>query len=899
LQRVGDEVYSGLLADHNEILRSGLAAYGGREVGTAGDSLFAVFSSPRACVAAVVEMQRSLATHDWPENDGLRVRMGVHVGEASETALGDFVGLEVHRAARVAAVAHGGQVVLSAAAAALVEGALPERATLRDLGFHRLKDLGRPEHIFQVQADGLKADFPLLRSLDNPALPNNLPAQLSAFIGRERELSELRPLVESSRLVTLTGAGGSGKTRLALQVAAELLDGSGDGVWLVELAPVLDEGAVPLAVAQALGITSQAGRPALESLIDALAPQRMLIVLDNCEHLIGACAKLADAVLRRCPGAHLLTTSREPLGIGGETIYRVPSLSLPASDDGGMPALEGSDAVAMFVERARSQGVGLAADKETSDLVVSTCRRLDGMPLAIELAAARLRSLSLRDLHGLLDQRFRLLTGGSRSALERQQTLQATVDWSYSLLNDPERSLLRRLAVFSDGFDLDAAGAVCAFGEIENFDVTDILGSLVDKSLVVAEPFGGGFRYRLLETIRQFAAERFVEADAEQVALVADSHCEHFLAVAETAARELSGPNQGRWFTRLEAENSNLRRAIEHAADDPNKTELALRFAIALKYYWWASSRRQEAFGLLVPMLERPEALAFPKLLARSLVTATLMARYVDVRRSVQFAEQAVKIARQLGEGPLLAESLAELAAACSFAGDFGRGIPFGEESVERARGLGDDLLLAESINCYLLCTQATNPDRTEDLYSEAISCVERHDNTFLTALLHNNAGCFALAAGNVPSARCHFEASIRASQTIGRHYEAATEGLGWVRREGGDSEGARAMFEDALRASRRSGDHACAAYCTLGLACISGDLRDWRRAAVLHGVAQAFFDVTGETWQVPEVVYRQTSIDQVRVHLAEDEFRRSYSEGKGLSSDEAMDLAFGKAGPA
>ncbi len=512
LQRIGDDVYSALLADHHEIIRSGLAAYAGREVGTAGDGVFAVFSSPRACVAAVVEIQRSLASKEWPAQAEVRVRMGVHVGEASETDVVGFSGLEVHRAARVAAVAHGGQVVLSAAATALVHDALPAGVMLRDLGLHRLKDLGRPEHIFQLQVDGLRADFPPLRSLDNPALPNNLPTQLSAFIGREHELSELRRLVESSRLVTLTGPGGSGKTRLALQVAAELLDGSGDGVWLVELAPVSDEGAVPQAVAQALGVTGQVARAALETLIDALAPQRILIVLDNCEHLIGACAKLADAVLRRCPGAHLVTTSREPLGIGGETIYRVPSLSLPPTADNGRATMRGSDAVALFVERARSQGVGLAADKETSDLIVSTCRRLDGMPLAIELAAARLRSLSLRDLHRLLDQRFRLLTGGSRSALERQQTLRATVDWSYSLLNDPERSLLRRLSVFSDGFDLDAAGAVCAFGEIQEFDVTGLLGSLVDKSLVVAEPFGGGSRYRLLETIRQFAAERFVEA---------------------------------------------------------------------------------------------------------------------------------------------------------------------------------------------------------------------------------------------------------------------------------------------------------------------------------------------------------------------------------------------------
>ena len=398
--------------------------------------------------------------------------------------------------------------------------------------------------------------------------------------------------MESARLVTLTGAGGAGKTRLGLQVAAELLDGSGDGVWLVELAAVTDEDAVAPAISEALRLAAQPGRPALETLLDALALQDVLIVLDNCEHLIGGCAKTADAILRRCPRVHLLATSREPLGIGGEIIYRVPSLSLPGPGDSGSGTPGSSDAVALFVDRARAHGVGLSVDEQTGPLVVSVCRRLDGMPLAIELAAARLRSMSLAELHDRLDQRFRLLTGGSRTALERQQTLRATVGWSYSLLTGAEQVLLARLSVFAGGFGLDAAEAVCGFGGVDALEVAELLGSLVDKSLVVAEPAGGTLRYRLLETIRLFAAERLAEAGDDEAAAVAAAHCAHFLAVAEAAAAHLTGPEQGSWLARLDADQANLRRAAEHAAGRPDGTALVLRLGVALDRYWRARSRR-------------------------------------------------------------------------------------------------------------------------------------------------------------------------------------------------------------------------------------------------------------------------------------------------------------------
>ena len=888
LRRLREGLYAQVLADLRSLIRSGLSAHGGREMDTQGDGLFAVFSSPSACLAAVIDMQKALETHAWPGQEQVRVRMGIHTGEASKTATG-LVGLDVHRAARVAAVGYGGQVLLSEAAATLVRDWIPAEAALRDLGVHRLKDLGRPEHMFQLQVPGLQAEFPPLRSLGNPALPNNLPAQLSTFIGRDRELSEVRALAESSRMVTLTGAGGCGKTRLSLQLAAEMLDGAGDGVWLVELAAVSDPDAVPSAISGALGIAPWPGRAALEALLDALGPQDILIVLDNCEHLIDACAKTADALLRRCPRVHLVATSREPLGINGETIYRVPSLSLPASD--GSVAPESSDAVALFVDRARAQGARLTVNEETLPVIVSVCRRLDGLPLAIELAAARLRSLSLDGLHDRLDQRFRLLTGGSRTALARQQTLRATVDWSHSLLNGAEQMLLRRLSVFAETFDLDAAEAVCGFGDIAAFDVAELIGALVDKSLVVAEPAGGALRYRLLETIRQFAAERLAEAGEDEAAAVAAAHGRHYLSVAEAAAPHLRGSDQGNWFARLDADQANLWRAARYASSVPGGTEQVLRLAVTLDRYWMARGRGEEALAPLTPALERPDARADPVLFARALIVAALVSRVSDIASARRYGEQAVEFARQLDDTRLLIQALAVLASACYFAGAAERGLPLGQEAVERARSLGDDVLLAEALSGYLMCVDLVDPVRSGELFDEAIACTQRSGDQLFACVIHNNAGVHALRVGDIPAARAHLEAAARASQATGENSDSVAINLGWVRRQDGDHDAARSSFQAALRMSRRSGKRFDIAYAVLGLACLAADAGEWSQACVLHGVAQAALDRTGEAWQEPEVRYRRESLAQVRAHLSPEQSERDYARGLALSSEEILDL--------
>ena len=400
------------LARHDVLLREAIESSGGFVFKTVGDAFYAAFATALDGVGAAVAAQRAIGAEPWPVATPIRVRIALHSGTCEERDR-DYFGSVLNRAARLEAVAHGGQTIMSAVTAGLVGDTLPDGVTLGDLGEHRLKDLGRPERVFQISAPGLEDQFAPLRSLTNPQLLHNLPQQVSSFVGRERELAEIRKLLDKSRLVTLTGPGGSGKTRLALQVAAELLDGSGDGVWLADLAPLAEAELVATTVAGVLGVREDAGRPMLATLVDAIRDRDLLVVLDNCEHVIDTAAKLADAVLRACPGVELLATSREPLGISGEHAYRVPSLSLPPANETDPETLGGSEAVLLLVERAAQHTPGYTLEPSDAPIAARVCRRLDGIPLAIELAAARLRTLSIDDLDRRLDQRFRLLTGGS------------------------------------------------------------------------------------------------------------------------------------------------------------------------------------------------------------------------------------------------------------------------------------------------------------------------------------------------------------------------------------------------------------------------------------------------------------------------------------------------------
>lgn len=907
LRRLGDDLYSGVLADHHAVIRSAIAAHGGKEIDTQGDAFFAVFSSPGACVAAVIDMQRAVAAHEWPMGELVRVRMGIHVGEALETVTG-LVGFDVHRGSRVAAAAHGGQVLLSAAAGTMVRDCLPNGASLRELGSYRLKDLGRPEQIFQLEADGLGCDFPPLRSLENPELANNLPSYLSSFVGRQTELEEVRSLAESYRLVTVTGFGGSGKTRLALQVAAELVGDTGRGVWFVDLSAVVRPEQVPGAIGAALGLREQAGQAPLDSVLQVLRAQPALIILDNCEHLIDACATVADLIGRTCPRVHIVATSRELLGIDGERVYRLRPLSLPEEGAGSLRDIDGSDAVQLFAERARAHDTTFVLDDATAALISSICRRLDGIPLAIEMAAARVGAMSLADLNGRLDQRFRLLTGGSRSALTRQRTLQAMVDWSFDLLNPPEQEVLCHLWVFAGGFDLQAAEAVCVPPDCGAHDVADALASLVSKSLVVADRSAGSLRYRLLETIRQYGANRLAGISGGAAASARKAHAEYYLKLSEEAAPELAGRNQGHWLRRLDRDQDNLQAALTYFAASPGGTEEVLRFGAALHRYFW-SRGHLEPIAHLRAALERPEpvpdALRVRAALAAGYLVASLLGMHsqAEMRSASRLSEQALEMAGRLQDPRLAAEALTLRCATAGFLGEPGAA-DLGQQALEAARGTGDPRLVGDAL--YLLAyLMPASGDRQEALL-EALGNHRQAGDLFYVCSELAELSSDALANGQLATARGYCEEAIAAAEETGSTWLLPQYWrlLGYVLFLEGEPDGAALLHRKALIACRHHDPRLVGAL-IFHLALCATSTGDYQRAAQLAGAHDALDAALAAA--APAKAYQQDPSSQKlrednRAQLLKamgaERFERAYVTGNSLILEQACDLALGKTSP-
>ncbi len=568
------------LARHDEILRKTIEKHSGALVKQTGDGVYAVFAAAKDAVGAALAAQQTLRAQSWGEAESLPVRMGLHTGDASERG-GDYYGPEVNRAARVMSVGHGDQILLSGTTGAMVSSDMPDGASLKDLGNHRLRDLSQPLQIFQLVHERLPDEFEPLRSLDG--FPNNLPIAVSNFVGRESEVAELSELLGTTRLLTLTGAGGTGKTRLALQVAAESLGDFADGVWFVELAGLTIPGLVPRQVASALGIPEKAGREWTDVIRGFIGERELLLVLDNCEHLIDAAASLTMDLLEGGSGLRVLATSRETLNLPGEITWQVPLLSSPVNgEETRIDELMRYESVQLFVDRAQAASPNIGIADDDAPALADICRRLDGLPLALELAAARVRALSVPQIAQHLDDRFALLTGGSRAALPRQQTLEAAVAWSYELLSEEERRILARLSVFAGGFDLEAGNQVAGGG------VLDGIPSLVDKSLLVAEPHGKETRYRMLETIAAFGLERLggEAPDAK------NAHLAWAAELAGVAAQKFEGPEQAEWLSKVATELHNFRAAMQWAIDSGDPAP-GFVIASSLYRYWYIRGARE------------------------------------------------------------------------------------------------------------------------------------------------------------------------------------------------------------------------------------------------------------------------------------------------------------------
>jgi predicted ATPase/class 3 adenylate cyclase len=738
------------LARHDELARTAVKDHKGTVVKTTGDGLHAVFSDPASGIATMIALQRALAAPAATGGIQLFVRCGLHAG-VDESRDNDFFGTNVNRAARIMSAAHGGQMLVSQTVADLVRNRLPRNVFLRDLGTVRLRDLSGPERIWQVIAPELRHEFPALRSLE--VTPNNLPQQLTTFVGREREMVEVRNLLESTRLLTLCGTGGLGKTRLSLQTAADVVDIYADGVWFVEFASLTDARLVPELVASVLRVKEEAGRPVIEALLRFVNDRTLLLIFDNCEHLAQACAELAVQLLQAGQRIRILATSRESLHVRGETIYPVQALSIPnAGHDISLSALLEYESVSLFVDRARAARPRFELTEANASAVTEICRRLDGIPLALELAAARLRTLSVETIAARLQDRFRLLSSGDRTALPRQQTLRALIDWSHDLLTEGERILFRRLAVFAGGWTLEAAEAVCAGGAIERAMVLDLLAQLADKSLVAMESKTG--RYALLETVRQYALERLV-ASGDGFAMRAQ-HCAYYVDLAEKARPELLGPRQGEWLKRIDFDAENFLYAHATCGLDNGAGRVGLQLVTALKQYFarrglLGLAQRVMTEALVHPGAQKRDAERTRALFALGQICNS-MGRY---REALAHLEESLAIGREIGDRRRVAATLQPLGVVLTAQGDFAGARKCFDEAILLAQEIGDKREIAAALNNRAQLHRVEGDlDAAQPLYEQDLDMVRELGDQEGIAIALLNLAMIEIGRGAVDRAR-------------------------------------------------------------------------------------------------------------------------------------------------
>jgi predicted ATPase/DNA-binding CsgD family transcriptional regulator len=769
-----------------------------------GDSFVAAFARASDAIAAALELQRAPLAP-------IRLRIGVHTGEIQLRDEGNYAGPTINRTARLRDLGHGGQTLLSGVTEALVLDRLPDNAWLSDLGSHPLRDLPRPERVVQLCHPDLVNEFPPLR-VSKAVVSRHLPVQLTTFIGREAELSQLRDLLAENRLVTVAGAGGVGKTRVAIHVAAQVAREFGDGIWYVDLAPITDPDLVPIAAARSFGLPDQPGRSTMNTLTRFVDDRQMLVVVDNCEHLLDATAALVVELLAACSRLTLLATSREPIGVAGEVSWRVPSLSLA------------DEAVELFTDRARHARADFAVSDDNAATVAEICRRLDGVPLAIELAAARVRALSLAEILDSLHDRFRLLTGGARTAVRRQQTLRASVDWSHALLTEPERVLFRRLAVFLGGFDLDSAQNVCGGGDVARYQVLDQLSMLVDKSLVVADDSGGRTRYRLLETVRQYALEKLGESgEADSVRA---RHRDYYTALAAL----LDAPAGSDYEQRIEQadiEIDNLRAAFSWSRENSD-VELALALASSLQPLWQARGRLREGltwFDTALTDLDAHHLAVAPAVRARALADSAALGLWAGAADSPDQAQQALAIAREVDDPALLARALT----ACGYIASYfdAEAAPaYLAEAIGLARALGDRLRLSQILVAQVVAALAArDPIAARAAAEEGRDLADAIGDRFDARRCRWYLGVAQLCQGDLAGAVAQFAAV--ADEAEAAHDEIwrvdSLVGRGIALAYQGDIAAARAAADAAVEATVEIGGlKAGAAYHALAIAALA-----------------------------------------------------------------------------
>ncbi len=870
-ERDGDAM-AAALARHNELLRAGIEAHGGYVFKTMGDAFYAAFAAAPEAIAAALHAQRALAVEDFSAVGGIRVRMALHAGYAQEHG-GDYVGPALNRVARLVAIGYGGQILISAAAVELLRDAVPDSVELRDLGPHRLRDLTRPERIYQVCAPDLLDEFPPVRSLEY--LPNNLPQQLTSFVGRAGVVEDIKMLLDEHRLTTLVGTGGSGKTRCALQAGAELLERYADGVWMVEFAPISDPALVTTTIAQVLGVREVPNEDLLTTLIGDLAQRQMLLVLDNCEHLVDEARHVAGAILGGCAGVRILATSREQLGIAGEHVFR-------------MPSLEVSDAVELFVDRARASDDRFALTDENAPLVSEICRRLDGIPLAVELAAARVKLLSPKQLTEKLTERFRVLTSGDKSALPRHQTLRATIDWSFDLLDEDARTLFRKLAIFVGGWTWAAATAICV-DDSDEWEVLAALSSLVDKSLVAVEPEDEERRYDMLVSIREYARERLAEANEREMA--ATKHAHFYAAFVHDLVPLAQELEDVQWRKLFANELDNVRAVIDWAIFRKHDPQLGLKLLSEIEWPELIVTPH-EALRWFETALELEEAmpseLVHARLLRHCLKLEWLVGRPIPQREKIACA--AVESARRAGDPDEIARALGNLAATYGAAGRFDEAErAFAEAYAEPER------LSRITVNTMLRMWAVNSLQRGDVVvarrrFSEVARLERPGSEAHASALL--NLGELEYAAGNVEAART---AATQAKDTYAALSSIYTvlvlSNLAAYAMAAGDLDEARTRLHEALELQPKS-SRGWLAGVIEAHALLASLLADYERASLLAGFSDALYRARGEMRQHTERTGYERLMERLaRVYSGEDIASRMDTGGR-LSEKEALALA-------